>query len=73
MPINDTQRATLLSALDMYRGDDYERASSAFRGLNPEQMKQEYGMSGQSCQSILDGYKERVDRVNDCRKLIESL
>lgn len=37
--------------------DNLWRAESAFRGLPPSKMAEEYGESGQSRQSILDGYR----------------
>lgn len=58
----ETKRV-VLSALSQYRGDDYERASHAFRGLTPTQMQEQHGASGQTRQEILDGYREHVKAV----------
>lgn len=56
-------KTVILKALDQYRGDNFERASAAFRGKSPDQMKQLYGQSGETCQQILDGYKQHVDAI----------
>ncbi len=66
----ETKR-TILRALQNYRGDDYERASHAFRGLTPEQMQQPYGHSGQTKQAILDGYRQHFQRVQDAIREVE--
>ncbi|HEX4841342.1 MAG TPA: hypothetical protein VFV60_04180 [bacterium] len=53
----------ILSALQQYRGDNYERAQSAFSGLTPTQMQEQHGQSGQTRQEILDGYRTHVKAV----------
>lgn len=56
-------KAVILRALSQHRGDDFERASMAFRGLSPAQMQEQHGASGQTRQSILDGYRDHVDAI----------
>ncbi|KKL71258.1 hypothetical protein LCGC14_2096740 [marine sediment metagenome] len=46
------------SALNRARGDDLERAEFSFRGKSAEEMQQEWGQSGETCQKILDDYRE---------------
>lgn len=67
MPI----KAVLLDALRQYRGDNYERAMHAFKGLTPEQMAQEYGQSGFTRQELLDIYRKHVGEVEAARKWVE--
>lgn len=57
----------ILAALDRYRGDDFERASHAFRGLSPDAMQRQYGQSGRTCQEILDGYRRHVEAIAAAR------
>lgn len=47
------------------RGDDLERAEHAFRFLGQEEMQKQYGQSGQTCQQILDGYRDGRARHNE--------
>ena len=48
----------LRRAMDQYKGDNLERARHAFRGMTPEQMREQHGHSGKTRQQILDGYIE---------------
>lgn len=40
------------------RCDNLERASRAFSGKTPEQMQEQYGFSGKTCQHVLEGYRQ---------------
>ncbi len=59
---NETKQI-ILRALNNYRGDNLERAQAAFKNCTPEQMQQLYGMSTETRQEILDGYKLHVEKV----------
>jgi hypothetical protein len=63
----------ILSCIESERGDDYARAKHAFRNYTPEQMKQQYGRSGQTCQEILDGYKRFEDRIDEAIREINKI
>lgn len=59
-------RKMAIKALEHQKGDASYRAKMAFGNKTPEQMQQEYGQSGETCQSILDGYllrDEKIDRA----------
>ena len=56
-------RDMVMAGLSRMRGDDYERATAAFRGLTPTQMQEQYGLSGRTRQEILDGYRDHVKAV----------
>ena len=71
--MTETVKETIRRALQCYRSDDYERATAAFRGMTPEQLAQEYGHSGQTCQEILDGYKRHVDSVDEALFAVKCL
>ncbi len=58
-----TVKETIFAALMRYRGDDYERASLAFRQCTPEQMQELYGQSGRTRQAILDDYRNHFLHV----------
>jgi len=47
-------------------GDDLERAEFAFSKHTPEEMQEEFGVSGQTCQEILDDYR----RDREMRKAV---
>ncbi len=64
---------TIRRALENYRGDDFERATAAFRGFTPGQMMQEHGQSGQTRMAILAGYEAHVRRVERAQKALEAL
>ena len=57
-------KQTIVAALMQYRGDNFARASQAFRGYTPDQMAQQHGLSGETRQAVLDGYREHVERVD---------
>jgi hypothetical protein len=66
-------KALIKKALIQYRGDNYERASHAFRRLTPTEMQQQYGASGQTCQEILDGYRQHAKAVDHALLVIDEL
>ncbi len=60
-------RRRIIQALESDLGnaaDNLHRARAAFKGRTPEQMAEHYGQSGESCQSILDGYQEWHDKAS---------
>ncbi len=57
-------RTTVLNALRVYRGDNYERARIAFARLSSAQMQEQYGHSGQTCQEVLDGYGRHAETID---------
>ncbi len=70
-PITPEIRATLLHALECYRGDDLERAERAFAGFTAEQLDRPWGgESDRTCREILDGYRRHVDRVRAARAAV---
>ena len=71
--MTEKTKETIKRALERYRGDDYERASMAFRGLTPEQMQEHHGWSGQTKQEILDGYRQHVEAVAIALEEVEAL
>lgn len=54
----------ILNALQNARGDDHIRARMAFKGRTPEQMQQQYAQSGETCAAILEGYEQRVAKID---------
>jgi len=54
----------VLRALDNAKGDDLERATAAFMGRTEKQMQEPYGGWGQTCQQILDGYRQHRAAVD---------
>ena len=67
MTKNDKE--TILIALKVYRGDDLERATSAFRGSD---LTQQYGESGNTRQQILDNYRKHVTKVESAIRAVEA-
>ena len=55
------------------KGDDLERATSAFRGLSPAQMKEQHGQSGSTRQEILDNYRTLRHQHEQAAEYLESL
>ena len=53
--------------------DNLYRAKAAFRGRTPDQMQQHYRQSGESCQSILDGYQHWHDEAAEALREVEKL
>ncbi len=62
-----------IQALEDKKGDDTYRAKMAFRNCSPEQMKQEYGQSGETRQAILDSYIERDKRIDAAIAWVRSM
>lgn len=56
-------RATIIEALDNYRGDNVERAKAAFRNMSSEEMDAEWGESGSTPRQILAGYEAHQQRI----------
>lgn len=61
--MTEETKKLVLEGLQRLRGDDYERASAAFRNCTPTQMAEQYGQSGRTRQEILDGYRNHVKRI----------
>lgn len=53
-----------VKALERMRGDDLARAEIQFRNFTPDQMKEQWGHSGQTCQEVLDGYRLRNAEID---------
>jgi hypothetical protein len=66
-------KEVVLAALSQHLGDDYARARAAFRHFTPQQMQEQWGMSGKTCQQILDEYKAHYDRVCAAMRWAEGL
>ena len=54
-------------------GDDLERATMAFQGMTPEQMREQHGASGMTRADVLLGYQKNADRVNDAIREVNAL
>ncbi len=61
MASHNQVQQTLLAALEQHRGDDLERATRAFAGVD---MSQQHGFSGRTRQEILDEYRAHADLVD---------
>ena len=70
--MSPTTKQLILRALNTLRGDDYERALSAFRNCTPVQMKEVYG-NGLTRQQLLDNYKKHVDEVEKAVTEVKNL
>lgn len=53
-----------LRALENLRGDDLERARSAFRNCTSAQMQEQYGQSGKTRAEILADYEADRAKIN---------
>lgn len=74
MPLTDQQvAARIRDAVNGALGDDLERAEWAFKNRTPEQMGQQYGESGRTCQEILDGYRQRRESDKQVAAFAEQL
>ena len=60
-------------ALSIATGDDLERANMAFSDKTPQQMQEEHGQSGQTCQEILNSYQKERDLNTSAKELIKNL
>lgn len=70
--MDDDIRDTIRSALSNYRGDDLERAKSAFRNFDAKQMQEQHGFSGKTRQQIVDGYEAHVADITAAFIWLES-
>ncbi len=61
-----------IRALSQMKGDNLARARSAFRNKTPEQMQEEYGLSGRKCVEILAEYEEHEAKVDAAIVWVES-
>lgn len=66
-------KAFTLRALENHRGDDLERARTAFRGLSAEDMDKEYGRSGKTRRQIIEGYERHAAEVDAAIAWVKSL
>ncbi len=67
-------KQTILKLIDREIGgasDNIYRAKAGFRGRSPTEMQQNYGQSGESCQSILDGYLSQEEKYQKLRAWAE--
>ena len=62
-----------LDALAGRRGDDLERARTAFRGLSSEEMKRPHGYSGKTRAEVLAGYEADRARVEAAIAWVQSI
>lgn len=53
-----------IEALNNYMNDDLQRAQRAFRNCTPEEMGEQYGLSGKTRQELLNDYQAHQDRVD---------
>lgn len=65
-------RKFIKSCIEQKRGDDLNRAKTAFANCTPEQMNEKYGESGQTRQQIIDGYKEREAKCDNAITEVEN-
>ena len=56
----------IIKAADSVARDNLHRAEHAFKHHTDEQMLENYGQSGNTCKSILDGYKEAHEYYEKC-------
>ena len=57
-------KETILEALYTHKGDDYARASWAFRKYTPTELMEQHGESEKTRQQVLDGYKAHADKCD---------
>jgi len=62
-----------IEAVYASRGDDFQRAKLAFRGLSKEEMQEQHGESGQTRQEILDGYRAYQDKCDEAIEYLKHL
>ncbi len=58
-------KEVILYALKNSRGDDLERAETAFKDLSPQELDEQYGQSGKTCQQILDDYRDHRKEIDN--------
>lgn len=61
-----------IKALSQMKGDNLARARFAFRNKTPEQMQEEYGLSGQTCAEIVAEYEEYEAKVDAAIAWVEA-
>ncbi|HYB97530.1 MAG TPA: hypothetical protein VEC57_00155 [Candidatus Limnocylindrales bacterium] len=61
--MNDHQKLAI-QALSYLKGDDTARARAAFRGMTPQQMQEEHGVSGRTRAQILASYEAHDAKVD---------
>ncbi len=61
--MNEHQKLAI-QALQNMKGDDLYRAQLTFKGKTPEQMREQYGQSGKTCQMILNDYQEHNNKCD---------
>ncbi len=60
----------IIDCIEEARGDDLIRAERSFSGLD---MSKKHGESGQTRQSVLDGYIAHNDKCNEAIDFIDAL
>ena len=65
-----THKQRAIQAVSNMRGDDLYRAQHTFRGLSPDDLKEQHGQSGKTRQQILDEYQKFHD---DCTATITAI
>lgn len=70
--MHSSVRKVILNALESYKGDaqrrcetNYERAKMSFGGKTPAELQHLYGHSGETCQQVLENYKNFADLVDE--------
>ncbi|MBC8462415.1 MAG: hypothetical protein H8D67_30965 [Deltaproteobacteria bacterium] len=67
-------KTKLMTIVNNAKGNNLERVQWSFAGFSSEEMQQQYGASGQTCQEILEGYhQERVEWEAAKKLLIDLL
>lgn len=68
------QKADFLrQALGRFKGDDLERAESAFRRETPQSLQKKYGHSGSTKQQVLDEYRKFRQQWIEAKEYLEEL
>jgi len=71
--VTSKTKLLILTALQQYRGDDYERAKREFRGCTPAQMRATWNGNGQTRQEVLDGYRDHAFAIDAAIEEVKSL
>lgn len=66
------QVLTLVKNAHSVAVDDFHRANAQFGGLTEVELKKEYGQSGQTCEFLLNNYREEKERLQRCIDWVES-
>jgi len=51
--------------------DNLYRANMQFGRMTPEQLKGEYGQSGETCGKIMQGYRDENEKLKQCVAWVE--